>query len=175
MNGPTIIGAAVLQKPTAGWQIKSAGDFNGDGHADILWQNTDGTPAIWEMNGTTIIGAAVLQKPTAGLQVVGTSDFNGDGHADIVWQNTDGTPAIWEMNGTTIIGAGVLPNQGASWQVKDDGPIPADQMTPASGNAAPALHLSTPDLFAGGIAPAGGDTASSWNFRPPSGTPTFRT
>src|SRR5262249_55478748 len=25
-------------------------DFNPDGHSDILWQNADGTPAIWTMN-----------------------------------------------------------------------------------------------------------------------------
>ena len=28
-------------------------DFNGDGQADILWQNSSGARAIWLMNGTT--------------------------------------------------------------------------------------------------------------------------
>ena len=37
--------------------------FNGDGKADILWQNSDGTPAIWLMNGTSIIGAGGLANP----------------------------------------------------------------------------------------------------------------
>ena len=31
---------------------KDAGDFNGDGKADILWQNDSGMPAIWLMDGT---------------------------------------------------------------------------------------------------------------------------
>jgi hypothetical protein len=28
-------------------------DFNGDGKADVLWQNTFGARAIWLMNGIT--------------------------------------------------------------------------------------------------------------------------
>jgi hypothetical protein len=27
--------------------------------SDILWQNNDGTPYIWDMNGTSIIGQGV--------------------------------------------------------------------------------------------------------------------
>ena len=27
------------------------GDFNGDGHSDILWQNASGQVSVWEMNG----------------------------------------------------------------------------------------------------------------------------
>ena len=41
------------------------GDFNGDGHSDILWQNTSGQAAIWEMNGTNIIGGGNV-APTPG-------------------------------------------------------------------------------------------------------------
>jgi hypothetical protein len=28
-------------------------DFNGDGKADVLWQNSSGARAIWLMNGIT--------------------------------------------------------------------------------------------------------------------------
>ena len=28
-------------------------DFNGDGKADVLWQNSSGARAVWLMNGTT--------------------------------------------------------------------------------------------------------------------------
>jgi hypothetical protein len=58
------------------------------------------------------------------------------------------------MNGTSVIGAGFLPNQGTAWQVKDDGPIPADQMAMSSPMVATsppgnALRLSAPDPSAG--------------------------
>ena len=82
---------------------QAAGDFNGDGKADILWQNTDGTPAVWLMDGTSLIsGANVGFNPGPAWQVHDTGDFNGDGKADILWQNTDGTPAVWLMDGTNL-------------------------------------------------------------------------
>jgi hypothetical protein len=39
------------------WSIQLTGDFNGDGMSDILWQDTSGNVALWEMNGT-IVGNA---------------------------------------------------------------------------------------------------------------------
>ena len=103
-----------------------ADDFNGDGMSDILFQNTDGTPSIWEMNGTSIIAAAGLPNPSPSWPIVGTGDFNGDGKADILLQNTDGTPSIWEMNGTSIIGVGALPNPGPTWHIVGTGDFNGD-------------------------------------------------
>jgi hypothetical protein len=31
--------------------------------ADILWQNSGGDVAFWEINGNTVIGASILAKP----------------------------------------------------------------------------------------------------------------
>jgi hypothetical protein len=82
--------------------VVGTGDFNADGKADILWQNVNGSVAIWEMNGTTPIAETVVQAVTPDWHVVGTGDFNADGKADIVWQNAaSGQAAVWLMNGSS--------------------------------------------------------------------------
>ena len=88
------VGAAGSFNPGPSWQIKGTGDFNGDGKSDILWQGSDGTPAIWLMNGSTVLanGAAGPFNPGPSWQIKGTGDFNGDGKSDILWQGDDGTP-----------------------------------------------------------------------------------
>ncbi|HVH78236.1 MAG TPA: FG-GAP repeat protein, partial [Stellaceae bacterium] len=65
--------AAGLPNPSASWHIVATGDFNGDGKSDILFQNTDGTPSIWEMNGTSIIGVGALPNPSSSWHIVGPS------------------------------------------------------------------------------------------------------
>ena len=86
--------------PGPDWKTVGTGDFNGDGKSDILFQNTNGQVAIWEMDGTNPIAGGsqwVGANPGPDWKVVGTGDFNGDGKSDILFQNTDGQAAIWEM------------------------------------------------------------------------------
>src|SRR5262249_25256048 len=102
------------------------GDFNNDGHSDLLWQATNGHPTEWLMNGTTITTAQGLPNSGPSWQIIATGDFNADGNSDILWQNTDGKPFSWEMNGTSLIGAGALPNSGPSWHVIATGDFNGD-------------------------------------------------
>ena len=82
--------------------------FNAGGSSpNILWQNADGSVAIWEMSGTTLAGGAVVANPGPSWQTIGTGDFNGDGHSDILLQSNDGRVAIWETNGTSVTSSAV--------------------------------------------------------------------
>ena len=103
-------------------------DFDGDGRSDILWQNADGTPAVWLTNGSGLIsGANVGFNPGSAWHEIGAGDFNHDGKADILWQNTDGTIAAWFMNGTSLIsGASVAFNPGAAWHAIGTGDFNGD-------------------------------------------------
>src|SRR5262249_12943006 len=70
LNGTSITGGGILS-PNLGtsWHVLGPSDFNGDGKADVLWQNDDGTPQIWEMNGTNIIGSGPLINPGSTRQL----------------------------------------------------------------------------------------------------------
>jgi hypothetical protein len=87
--------------------IKGTGDFNGDGYADILWQDTSGNVSIWEMKGTAILNpsSSFVANVPSQWSVQLTGDYNGDAMSDIVWQDTSGNVAIWEMSGTTVLNA----------------------------------------------------------------------
>jgi hypothetical protein len=105
-----------------------ANDFNGDGHSDILWQNTDGTAAVWTVDGTSLIaGGNVAFNPGAAWHVIGSGDFGGDGKSDILWQHADGTVAAWQMDGINLVSGGsVAFNPGPSWHAIGTGDFNAD-------------------------------------------------
>ena len=126
-NGTSPTSQVTLPNPGASWQIVGTGDFNGDGDADIVWQNTDGTPLIWTMNGTSVTGVTMLPDPGASWHLVGTGDFNNDGNSDLVFQNTvDGTPLIWMMSGTSVASSATLGAVGATTRIVGTGDFNGD-------------------------------------------------
>lgn len=104
-------------------------DFDGDGKADILWQQDTGQAALWLMNGLTLLnGNLAGGLPSAGWKVISSGDFNGDGRADILWQNTStGDAAAWLMNGFSVTNAGLVgPTPSSGWTVIGSGDFNGD-------------------------------------------------
>src|SRR6266513_5904607 len=100
-------------------QVKS--DFNGDGKADILWQNSStGQRVIWLMDGTALQSVVNLGTVARSWSIAGSSDFNGDGKADILWQNTStGQRVILLMNGIAFQSVVNLGTVATSWSIRN--------------------------------------------------------
>jgi hypothetical protein len=88
-----------------GWRLAGQADFNGDGQVDLLWQDAQGTAALWLMDQTTnCLSRVRIGSGPAGTawRIGGVGDLNGDGMPDILWQSTSGATAVWLMNGTNV-------------------------------------------------------------------------
>jgi hypothetical protein len=115
MNGVTLTKQDYLNYTVKdpNWRIAGTGDFNKDGHLDILWRHygtgdLGGRVAVWLMNGTTCTQGVYLDHTVKdlGWRIVGTGDFNKNGNVDILWRHygtgsLGGRNAVWIMNGTT--------------------------------------------------------------------------
>ena len=93
----------------------------------ILFQNTGGQAAIWEMNGVSLVGSALLgANPGPNWTAVGTGDFNDDGQPDILLQNMNGQVAVWETNGANVTSSALVANPGPSWKAVGTGDFDGD-------------------------------------------------
>jgi hypothetical protein len=66
LNGTQVVGTQLLsipRMPDPTWHIRGVGDSNGDGRADVLWQNdTSGFLGLWYLNGAAVTGTATLSS-----------------------------------------------------------------------------------------------------------------
>ncbi len=83
----------------------AAGDLNGDGKADLIWQHPTNLDVwAWIMNGTTPTGYAQVAIPN-GYDVAGVGDYNADGKLDLLWQHpVNGDVWLWYLNNGAYTG-----------------------------------------------------------------------
>ena len=124
-GGFTINDAHAATGAPTDWKIIGVGDFNGDGHSDILWRNTTtGTLSDWlgtSTGGFAINDANAATSVSTDWHIVEVGDFNGDGRSDILWRNTSGMFAEWlgQPNGSFVANAAVDFALGTNWHVLD--------------------------------------------------------
>jgi len=77
-------------------------DFNGDGKADLLLQNSiSGEVGVDEMDGNVAFKFDDIATPDPGWVVKKAADFTGHGGADILLQNNSTLQTqLWAMTGT---------------------------------------------------------------------------
>jgi len=110
MNGGTIISSEFFSIPTVNstsWQVAGVKDLNGDGRADLLWQNwTTGQLAVWFLQGATVVGTGLLSIPQVAdvnwrIQAVGNLD--GTGIPRVIFRNqVDGSIVGWNVSGYNV-------------------------------------------------------------------------
>ena len=66
MNGTNVTGGSTTSwQIDNSWQVAGVGDYNGDGKADILFQQASaGQTYIWEMNGANVAGGGLTNEQT---------------------------------------------------------------------------------------------------------------
>jgi hypothetical protein len=119
------------------WRIVGTGDFNGDGHPDLLWQHqTQGWISAWLMNGVNQVSGVSLipdRVMDTNWKIVATGDFNADGKRDIVWHNVaTGQASVWLMDGTRLMDGRLLtPDRVAdtNWRIVGAGDFNGDRKT----------------------------------------------
>lgn len=84
----------------SGWDIARVGDFDGDGHTDLLWRNSgNGLVVIHYLTLDGIAGFQFLQSvPFAQWRVDAVGDLDGSGTEDLVWYEVaTGNVVRWMM------------------------------------------------------------------------------
>jgi FG-GAP-like repeat/FG-GAP repeat len=133
-NGKVFVGtsnsiaAFGINSPGPNWHIVGAADFNGDGHADLVWENrSNGQRAIWIMINNQFDHAISLGTVSTDWHIAGVGDFLGNGQSDLVWENTvTGQRAIWIMNGGVFDHAIGLGNVSTDWHIVGAGDFNGD-------------------------------------------------
>jgi uncharacterized protein DUF11/VCBS repeat protein len=85
--------------------VHSAGDFDADGHSDVIWRNAaTGQNAMWLLNGSTLSSPALLTTiPDPAWRIGGVGDFDGDRKDDVIWVHmSTGQVVVWLMDGTSL-------------------------------------------------------------------------
>lgn len=81
------------------------GDFNGDGHADVLLRRTDGRWHLYPMTGRQVGPDRGTVRLTEDLDyhMAGIGDFNGDGRDDVLLRRRDGIWHYYPMDGRRVL------------------------------------------------------------------------
>jgi len=124
MNGTEVVGSAeLIGVSDLNWQVAGTGDFNKDGHIDVLWRyyGQAGFNVIWHLQDGQVIGAAeTMAVSDLNWQVGAIGDFNKDGNVDILWRyyGSTGFNYIWYMDQANPVGGGeIIPVSDLQWRI----------------------------------------------------------
>jgi len=113
----TLKSTTTLGNVSSSWSIVGQRDFAGNGFNSILWRDTSGNLAAWQMNGSTIVNTTTYSPLPNTTSVVGTGQFNANGMGDILVQDVNGNLSVVFMNGASILAVKPIGAVPAGWTV----------------------------------------------------------
>lgn len=132
-NNSSLLNAPWFATAAAGWKFVAAGDLNGDGIPDLVFQNAQTNQvSVWFMTGSDGLGIAsapIIRTAAPNWQIVAAADMNNDGVADLIFQNTTTNQiSIWFMNpgGMSFSAAPIVATAGAGWKLVAAGDVNQD-------------------------------------------------
>lgn len=116
------------------WSVAGTGDFNGDGHDDIIWRNANGAFSEWLAQPVGFGVNFVSNHENASTvmpqdwHVAGTGDFDGDGRDDVLWRHESGLVNNWlsQPDSSFKSNANLWINPGVDWKVAGIGDFNGD-------------------------------------------------
>jgi kumamolisin len=104
-----------------------AKDFNGDGYADLVFENlTTGARAIWLLKNGIYSSSINLPTVSPTWHIAGVGDFLGNGQSDLVWEDTASNHAIWILKNGVYQNSISLPFVPAPWHIAGAGDFNGD-------------------------------------------------
>jgi FG-GAP-like repeat/Biotin-protein ligase, N terminal len=127
-QGTTLLRSETISPLSAmGWNVIGAADLNGDGHPDLLLQNSSTRQVmvayLGGSSGTAVTATQELSSSSfGGWTAVGMQDMNGDGHPDLILVNDATGESIVNYYGGELgvayVGSSYLDRSGASdWKL----------------------------------------------------------
>jgi hypothetical protein len=96
-----------------------ADDFNNDGKADLLLENSaTGKRAIWYLSDGIFQSSSALPTLHPQWHIAGSTDFLGNGQANLILENTStGQHIVWILNNGIYISTIALPTIPNQWHI----------------------------------------------------------
>jgi hypothetical protein len=168
-QGTTLLRSETISPLSAmGWNVVGAADLNGDGHPDLVLQNSSTRQVmvayLGGSGGTTVSATQNLNSSSfGGWTAVGMQDMNGDGHPDLILVNDATGESIVNYYGGALgvayVGSSYVDRSGSpDWTLVV--PSSSAAATSAPGSSAPAA-VSTTNSVASSTTVAGSDSLAA--------------
>ena len=111
---------------TGGWTLKAAGDVNGDGVSDLLFQPTGSTDAAcWIMNADGTVHDTYTWHNLEG-EIKACGDYEGSNSAQLFQQAANGDVVYWRLDTNGVRQSSVSLGHMAGWKLRCVGDMDGD-------------------------------------------------